>query len=40
MRFPTLAQKYYYDTMVIKIKLLQQSECTQVFTDGEDDIHA
>ena len=39
MRFPTLAQKYYSDTMFVKLKSLQQNKCAQVFTDGGGDIH-
>ena len=40
MRFPTLSQKYYTDTMFVKIKSLQQNKCAQIFTDGGGDVHA
>ena len=39
MRFPTLAQKYYSDTMFVKLKSLQLNKCVQVFTDGSGDCH-
>ena len=39
MRFPTLASKYYSDTMFTKIKSIRGHKMAQVFTDGKGDTH-